>query len=546
MDLQNNPAVMATLIEMAGGGDGKQPDINRLNEMVMDYLETADTRGKLEMLIGQFVSLVGLETLLPEQYSKFQPAVIEGMKFILSEIPRERLAGKIVDQIMLSPEVSQGRRLCVLVQDLPSLQKLGQIICRSPGLDLEFKKSLVDLEDNTRTLSYGQIEQLVGRELKSMGPEFSIIPERHIMAEASVCVVIRASAYQEDKKDEYPVVLKLVKPAVRKNLPEELDLMGRLARHLEHHRKKLGLDGIAFKDIFIRVRHLLENEINLTMEQENLETAGAYYNGARTMTVPKKIPCSTSSMTVMSEVESTKITDVEHLSPEHRRLLVEAVARYCILKPFQDLGKESIFHGDPHAGNIGYWFDGSMPRIVLYDWGMTGKLSWIERFCLALWVTGIVAKSEKTIYYAIDIVSKGQLSESPQRSSNAKGVIKRILSGRENRFDGLLSVIEEMVEELLRQGINFPENLLMFEKALITLKGVMQDTDPGFNRDDYILLAAAQQLLKNLIYLRYHRIIAKQVFSLYRYNFARLWEVQKIIFRLLRYALGRPLKILLA
>ncbi len=542
MNPQIDASLMDTLIEMVSDIDREQADITQLSETVNGYLETADMQDNLEMMIRQFISLIGLEGLLPDQYARFQPAVNEGMLFILSHIPQARLVQKIVDQMMLPLDVSQGRRMCVLVQDFPSLQKLGQIICRSPGLDPEFKKSLVDLEDNTRTLSYENIEYLIENELKLMAPEFRIIPERHIMSEASVCTVIRASAYQAETEREYPVVLKLVKPSIRSNLSEELDLLNDLAKHLEHESKKLGLEGIAFKDIFNRVRHLLENEVNLSMEQENLDTARVFYYRDPAVTIPEKFNCSTPYMTVMSEVASTKITDTEHLSPKQKRMLVKAVARFCILKPLLDLDEENIFHGDPHAGNIGYWFDGSKPRIVMYDWGMMGKLGWIERFCLALWVTGIVAKSENTIYYAVDIVTKGQVSENWERSANIRAIIKRILSGRKNRYDGIVSVIEEMVEEFVRQGLDFPIDLLMYEKALITLKGVMNDTDAQFNRDDYILWAASQQLLKDLFYMRYQGIVAKKILGLYWKNLIKLWEVQKIVFRAWRSVVLHPFK----
>lgn len=513
-------------------GRGKKSNKTQLTSQIKTYLEETKEQGNLESIIRQFILLIGLENLLPPQYIKFQQALTEGMVFFLSELSLKNLARKIVDQLILPHDVSLGRRICILVSDFPSLQKLGQIICRSPGLDPEFKKDLIDLEDNTNTISYKKIEPIITKELKSINSGCKIVPEPEILAEASVCTVIRAKAFKEGSEHKFPVVLKIVKPAVRKNISKELDLMSRLSRYLDDHRGVWGLEDLKFDTIFNRIRHLLENEINLKLEQENLEKAHIYYDSDNTLKVPEKLSCSTPEMTVMSEVNGTKITDVAPLSDKQRRILAETIARFCILRPFQDLNSESIFHGDPHAGNISYWFDGTRPRVVLYDWGMMGTLNRVERFCLALWISGIAAKSEKAVFYAIDIITKKQISSDKALRSDVQSAIKKVMAKRNGRFNGLISTIEEMIEELLCRGVVFPINLLMYEKVLVTLKGVFEDIDPEFNRDDYVLWAAAWQFLKDIFQMRIHTAVAKEIFSLYRYGFVKFINIQKIIFKM--------------
>ncbi|MDZ7596778.1 MAG: hypothetical protein U5J82_00410 [Desulfobacterales bacterium] len=57
-------------------------------------------------------------------------------------------------------------------------------------------------------------------------------------------------------------------------------------------------------------------------------------------------------------------------------------------------------------------------------------------------------------------------------------------------FAGILSEIEHLFDHMSRLGIVFSTDLLMFQKAMVTLKGVLADIDPSFNRDDHLISAA--------------------------------------------------------
>jgi predicted unusual protein kinase regulating ubiquinone biosynthesis (AarF/ABC1/UbiB family) len=84
---------------------------------------------------------------------------------------------------------------------MPTLQKLGQIICRSPGLEPAFKKELTDLEDNIQTLAYSQIRPSLFKEIEKHSPGATIIPQKRILAEASVCAVVPAQVVKSGKKE---------------------------------------------------------------------------------------------------------------------------------------------------------------------------------------------------------------------------------------------------------------------------------------------------------------------------------------------------------
>ncbi|MDZ7596779.1 MAG: hypothetical protein U5J82_00415 [Desulfobacterales bacterium] len=64
--------------------------------------------------------------------------------------------------------------------------------------------------------------------------------------------------------------------------------------------------------------------------------------------------------------------------------------------------------GDPHAGNIAYIFEDTRPRIILYDWAMTGRLKRLERFGLLLLGAGLLTRNRTISMLAVDFLSSGQ------------------------------------------------------------------------------------------------------------------------------------------
>ena len=323
--------------------DGRKPTVAVMRKRAIRLLKEAKSRGTLEHTVRQVVLITGLEDLLPDSYSRFRSVVVEGMVFMISALPLTRLAEKVVDQIRLNHTATLGQRLYALIKDMPSLQKLGQIICRSPGLDPQFKKALVDLEDNIKTVTYRQMRPLLMREIRSLGPEHSITPEKRILAEASVCAVVPAEVSKDRGKTHLKAVLKAVKPAVRKNMSAELAVLDRVMEFLDTKQGGWGLGDFNFTGTLQQVRKLLENEVNLASEQRNLDVVRAYYGSDSTLAVPERLAGSTPRMTVMTRIDGTKITDVNHLTQKERRHLVSSLAKICILRPYSGYARRKYF-----------------------------------------------------------------------------------------------------------------------------------------------------------------------------------------------------------
>jgi ubiquinone biosynthesis protein len=524
---------------------GSVPDVSFVRQQVECFLSQARSLGDLETISRKIVEHVGVDRLLPECYARFQPLVTESMVFLLQQLPEKRLARKIVDQLLLTPDVLHGQRLLVLINDMPTLQKLGQIICRKPGLAPEFKKALIDLEDNVNTVRYADLLVTIEQVTKAANRRFVFQIENEILAEATVCAVVAAQLYDKRKKKVLQSVLKVIKPDVRQNLSSELALFRRLADFLDHNRYRWGLGDFQFKDTLDQVQWLLENEINLAIEQANLKTAGRYYPKRTRLVIPNVMPCSTPSITVMSRVDGRKITDVEGLDARQRHRLAATLAETCILRPLKDFGDVTIFHGDPHAGNIAYTMDKSKPRIIFYDWGMMGRLDRFERFALAVMAIGVLARSPKIVMFAAEIISQKRIVIDEDASAALQATVHKILKTRSRWTGNIISDINRLVGEFTYYGLKFPTNLLMFQKAMITLEGVLADIDPTFDDDQLIWVALGSQM-RNLGQPRYYWGFYKECLTLGIYSTTKLlklhWLITKLAIEMGLTTLGTPLR----
>ncbi len=527
--------------------DGALPAKALVRERIMSLLSEDIAAGRLPGLIRSMLQLAGADRFLPPQYAKFQKVVTEGAVFFISRLPAERICEKIADQLALPQEASAGERICLLVKDMPTLHKLSQIIGRSPGIDAEFKQSLVNLEDNVSTVTFDDIHAAFLNELPESGDESGHLQlGDSILAEASVCAVVpgvysekesrswpgRVLSLARRKKADSPLVFKMVKPAIKANMASELELWGRLGDFLDDNKHRWGLGDFQFKGTIDQVSWLLRNEIDLELEQQNLDAAAAYYQETPEAAIPEVLPSSTPDMTVMSRLDGHKITDVRHLSRRKRRALARSVAKLCILNPIIDLEQESLFHGDPHAGNIAYEFKGGKPKIIFYDWAMTGRLKRLERLAVMMMIAGLTARNDTLIYYAADIMAGGTISKNKDTAKAVRKIIGRVLSERESRLSGVLGDVEHLIEQLMYQGIVFSPDLLVFEKALVTLKGVLADVDPGFDRDAFIVWSAVRRLAADLASFRIQSMILKELWALYKHSLSVFMDIQRSLLRL--------------
>src|SRR5262249_12608779 len=113
----------------------------------------------------------------------------------------------------------------------PTYVKLGQVLSSRPDLLPEpYCKALTRLQDNVKPFSFSEVEEIVMTELGvRISKAFSRFDVEPIAA-ASLGQVHRA-----ELRDGRPVVVKIQRPDIRKQIMEDFEVLTQIAEFLDGH-----------------------------------------------------------------------------------------------------------------------------------------------------------------------------------------------------------------------------------------------------------------------------------------------------------------------
>lgn len=428
--------------------------------------------------VNALLEATKLRELIPDCYRRYRQVVYDGVRFFLLSIENGRLAGILFRQWKLGEESPPEQRLMELARAIPTLHKLGQIIARNQNIDPRLRKWLIHLESGLPTTDPSVLVEMITQELEAAGKSGPILPRDGVLSEASVGAVVPFEYGPGPSRG----VFKVLKPGVEDNIYEELEILSRLASHLQQHRLDYGLEDFRFIETLNDVKETLEKEVNLQGEQVHLQQAFARYRDDPAVTTPALLSFSTNRLTAMERINGWKITEAP-LEPAERVHCARSLFKAVIARPLFSLEEKSLFHGDPHAGNVHAVKDENGFKIVLLDWSMAGFLSREQRKGMILLVFHLVTENEEALYESVRILAQDDWRKSPHVADNVKAVIGDTV--KEIRGGGVhvTGKVFRMLDRMALIGARFPSELSLFRKALFTLEGVLQEVDPGFNPD---------------------------------------------------------------
>ena len=85
-------SLMNSFFKLMANQKGGKPNRNLLKKQVEAFLRQAELQGSLDRVARQMVTLMDLDNLLPASYAKFKPLLVEGMTFLLCQLPLSRLS----------------------------------------------------------------------------------------------------------------------------------------------------------------------------------------------------------------------------------------------------------------------------------------------------------------------------------------------------------------------------------------------------------------------------------------------------------------------
>ena len=435
------------------------------------------------------------EEAIPEAYARYRPIVRDGIEFFLAQVNRGRLVALAASQLKLNPAVSTQERLIELAKQFPTLHKLGQFIARNPNLDPGVKKWLIHLENGIYGTSSEGILERIGSQTLSADRQGRVQLQPPILAEARVGAVMRFLWHQPSSPPPIEGVFKVLKPGIRRQLGEELTILEKTAAFFQSNRHRYAFRDFRFLEVFQEVRAMLANEIDLAAEQAHLAEAIAFYSDMAGIQIPRLLPFSTESMTAMAYLQGSKITDAA-LKPQQAERLAGVLFEALVCRPLFGRQTASLFHGDPHAGNILVVEDPDSGhlRIGLLDWTLAGHLNRGDRVKTAQLIQAVVKKDLGSLRRAIKALALDASRDDSAERARLRELIRGLMHSPTFAQLSHIQQTFKLLEELAYEGFVFPADLMLFRKAIFTLEGVIHDLYPAFDMD-----AAVARYLTTLI-----------------------------------------------
>lgn len=430
---------------------------------------------------------LGIAEVVPDAHAAYRPLVVDAMLFFLERLSPSRLNVIVAEQLGLPEATHPTRRLALLFRRCPTLHKLGQMLARDRRLAPELRENLQTLESLEPTTPLDEITALIQR-------QWGHVPALEVgevaLAEASVAIVVPFTWRQAPNAALQHGVFKVLRPGVEEQLHEELAIWSALGLFLEERCIEFGLPVLDYRNTLDSIRKLLAREVQLDHEQVHLRRAADFHADSCKVLIPRLLPFCTPRMTAMERIDGCKVTDAQ-LSLLQRQQLAQTLIEALVAKPFwHSAPAVAVFHADPHAGNLFVTPDG---RLAILDWALVTILSKEQCTAVVQAVAGALTQDEVATRRAIETLG---ITSDPLALQAAVAVgLRQVRAGTFPGFDWLMGLLDGLGTA---GAIQFPEELTLFRKTLLTLSGVLDDVSEQVAIDDVLIRSGLLQCYREL------------------------------------------------
>ena len=291
-------------------------------------------------------------------------------------IPQGKSKKRIHLLRLLSPFASKGKKcrnnpekLRKALEDLgPIFVKLGQVLSTRPDLiPSEITEELAKLQDDVEPFAWSDARGFIEQQLdEPLDKIFKSIDEKPL-ASASV-----AQVHAAELLDGREVVIKVLRPGIKKMVKRDLQLMHSVAKLA----RTFGNPGVQVDpvEIVAEFEKTIYDELDLQREAANASVLRKNFMDSDDLYIPEIYwqYCKEKVM-VMERVYAIPIRQFEKLKSAgiNLQVLAEKGLKLFYTQVFRD----NFFHADMHPGNIFVNPNNpENPQIILLDFGICGSL----------------------------------------------------------------------------------------------------------------------------------------------------------------------------
>jgi ubiquinone biosynthesis protein len=373
----------------------------------------------------------------------------------------------------LKNRLSRAERIRRALEDLgPIFIKAGQIIStRRDLLPEDIAEELSKLQDKVPSFPGKIAVQMIEASLKTNISDVFSEFDTNALASASIAQVHAATLL--DGKD---VVVKVLRPNIKKIIDRDLDLLAVLAGLAERYWP----EGRRFKpkEMVAEITHTLYDELDLAREGANASQLRRNFAKSSLLYIPEIYwTYSRSNILVMERIHGIPIYNIEALKTAGYNM--KKIAERGVEIFFTQVFRDSFFHADMHPGNI-FVAEGTPenPAFIAVDFGIVGSLTTKDQRYLA---ENMLAFFKRDYQRVAELhVASGwlppdtriDLFESAIRSV-CEPIFERPL--KDISFGHLLL---RLFQTARRFNINIQPQLILLQKTLLNVEGIGRQLYP--------------------------------------------------------------------
>ncbi|MCC7165899.1 MAG: AarF/ABC1/UbiB kinase family protein [Anaerolineae bacterium] len=364
----------------------------------------------------------------------------------------------------------------------PTYIKLGQILSlREDLLPSSITNELKNLLDRLPAVPIERFQELVLADLKRpLDTLFRWIDPKPL-GSASLAQTHRARLVSGER-----VALKVLKPGVRRTVETDTRLLGLFGRFLQiflaRYQPKRLIDEFC--------RYTL-HEVDLRFEADNAEAFAANFKSQPEIHFPK----------IYREYSNRDVLCMEYfrgIKPDARAAAVltpqekNKVVQLGIGAIIQMIFRDGFFHADLHPGNLIIFKDASVGFI---DLGMVGRFEHETKRRLFYYFYSLVMNEpENAARYLASLSLPVQNSDVEGFQRAVSGLYARFLRSPSFKDFSLAQVILQSILLAGQYRIEYPSEIILMVKALVTVEGVGNVIVPGID-----IVQASRQHVRRLL-----------------------------------------------
>src|SRR6187200_3084279 len=397
------------------------------------------------------------------------PSKIEILKVVLKLLPRiisfrkdrrewVKREGKNVDTKKYREHAEKLLKTFIALG--PSYIKLGQwLSTRADILPMPYLEVLARLQDDVPSDPFVEVRPIIENELGKIENIFETF-DTSAVSGASLGQVYLAK-YNGNK-----VIVKVSRPNIEDVIEKDIYILKKiipLGTRFIDPNLRFSAEGMLSQ--FIETIH---EEMDYRIEADNLIAITHNLRNDHHVRIPTVFLDRTSKHVLTLEyIPGIKITDIAELDARgiDREELVVRI-HYIF---FKMLLRHSIFHADPHPGNISVDDNGT---IILYDYGMVGRLDNETRIKLIRLYLGLIEKDHsRTVDVLLEL---GTLEPTVNRYVIEKGLELSIQSLHGKQVDGMeVKALMDLTNKTMSKfPFRLPKNLALYMRMASIIEGI--------------------------------------------------------------------------